>query len=70
LLQPLTVHVTGIATHPEDDEVVATALSAQAPYLVTGDKPLLDRDAYRGTRLLTPRQFLDVLNQQPTEVAR
>jgi len=66
-VQPITVAVAGIAAHAEDDVVLATALSAQAEYLVTGDKPLLERIAYRGTLLRSPRQFLDVLNQQRGE---
>jgi predicted nucleic acid-binding protein len=35
---PITVQVSGVATHPEDDLVLATALSAGADYLVTGDR--------------------------------
>ena len=61
VIQPITVDVVGIASHTEDDVVVATALSAGAPYLVTGDQPLLACGAYGGTRLLSPRQFLAVL---------
>jgi len=61
-IQPITAHVSGVAPHPQDDLILATALSAQAPYLVTGDKPLLERGAYHGTRLLSPRQFLDLLD--------
>src|SRR5215210_7029598 len=38
---PLTVQVRGVATHPEDDEILATASSAQADCLVTGDRQLL-----------------------------
>lgn len=60
-IQPLTVHVDGIAFHAQDDLILATAISAQAPYLVTGDKPLLARGVYRGTRILSPRAFLGVL---------
>jgi putative PIN family toxin of toxin-antitoxin system len=62
-IQPVTVHVAGVATHPEDDLILATALSARADCLVTGDKPLLERGAYRGILLLSPRQFLDVLDR-------
>lgn len=64
LLQSLTTHVSGVAAHPQDDQILATALSAQAPYLVTGDKPLQARGHYRGTRLLSPRQFLAVLESE------
>lgn len=38
---PLTVSVQGVASHPEDDLVLATALSGHAEYLVTGDRQLL-----------------------------
>jgi hypothetical protein len=34
---------------------------------VTGDKLLLERAAYRGTLLLSPRQFLDVLDREVLE---
>ena len=40
----LTVTVGGVASHPEDDLFLATALSARVDYLVTGDKQLLARD--------------------------
>jgi putative PIN family toxin of toxin-antitoxin system len=63
-MQPVTVHVAGIAAHAQDDVILATAASAEAPYLVTGDKALLERGAFRGTTLLTPRQFLQVLDQE------
>ena len=53
---PLTVSVAGVATHPEDDLVIATAVSASADYLVTGDRPLIRRvPTYEGVRLLSPR---------------
>lgn len=52
-------NVTGVATHSEDDLVLATALAGQADYLVTGDKKLLDVRVYRGTHILSPRTFLN-----------
>lgn len=66
-IQPITVSVTGIAAHPADDLILATALSARADYLVTGDRRLRTRGAYGGTTLLSPRQFLDVLKLQTVE---
>jgi putative PIN family toxin of toxin-antitoxin system len=38
---PISVTVTGVATHPEDDPIIATALSGKAHYLVTRDEKLL-----------------------------
>lgn len=63
VVQPITEHVASIAAHPHDDLILAAALSAQAPYLVTGDKLLLEQAAFRGTRILSPRQFLGILDQ-------
>ncbi len=56
----LTVTVVGVASHPEDDLVLATAASAQSDYLVTGDKRLQEVSVYQGVRLLSPRAFLDL----------
>ncbi len=64
VIQPITVDVTSVASHAEDDVVLATALSARAKYLVTGDKRLRERVAYRGTRLVSPRQFLADLESE------
>jgi putative PIN family toxin of toxin-antitoxin system len=64
VMQPITVPVIGIASHPEDDAVLATAISAQANFLVTGDRRLRERRSYRGTLLLSPREFLEVLEAQ------
>jgi len=57
----LTVQVQGVATHPEDDLVLATAVSAPADYLVTGDTQLQRLGSYQGVRILSPRAFLAVL---------
>jgi putative PIN family toxin of toxin-antitoxin system len=46
---------------PTDDVIVATAVKAEADFIVTGDRHLLDLRAHRGIRIVTPRQFLDLL---------
>jgi len=63
-IQPITIPVSGIATHPADDLILATALSAGAEYLVTGDKELRQLGAYGGAKLLHPHEFLTVLDRQ------
>jgi len=57
----ITVQVVGIASHPEDDLILASALSSQADYLVTGDMKLQRLGAYQGVAVLSPRAFLGVL---------
>lgn len=63
-IQPITSSVSGIATHAADDLILATALSAGADYLVTGDKEFRQLGAYGGTSLLLPHEFLAVLDRQ------
>jgi putative PIN family toxin of toxin-antitoxin system len=56
-----TVVVSGIAPHPADDLVLAAAVSAQADYLVTGDRRFQAVGTYEGVTILSPRAFLDLL---------
>jgi putative PIN family toxin of toxin-antitoxin system len=64
IVTPLTVEVTGVATHPEDDLILATAVASRATYLVTGDRKLRAIGAFRGVALLSPREFLTRLEEE------
>jgi uncharacterized protein len=47
---------------PKDNPVLATAIAARAGYLVTGDRRhLLPLRTYEGVRILSPRDFIDLL---------
>jgi predicted nucleic acid-binding protein len=54
---------------PRDDVVIETVLRGNAEALVTGDRDLLDDAAIRerlrqaGTRVVTAREFLDLLDE-------
>ncbi len=61
---PISVTVQGIATHPEDDGVLATAVSGKANYLVTGDKKLQDLESYQGVIIVSPAEFREILTAQ------
>ena len=61
---PLTAPVSGVATHPADDLVLAAAVSAGVDYLVTGDRQLQRLGTYQGVRILSPREFLVVLERE------
>jgi len=58
-----------VVTHPEDDLTLATAVSAKADYLVTGDQPMLRKvgNTYQGVNLITPIAFLAMLYQSSKE---
>lgn len=54
----LSAEVQGVATHPEDDLVLATAISGEASVLCTRDKQLLKLRAFEGIEILSPGEFL------------
>lgn len=47
----------GACRDEDDDNVLACAVEAEAEYLVTGDRDLLDMKTYKGIRIVTPREF-------------
>jgi len=47
-----------------DDVVLATALAGKADVIVTGDDDLLVLKQFRGIRILSPRQFLELLDRR------
>ena len=60
-LVPIIAPVHGVAPDTEDDLVLATAMSGQADYLVTGDAAFQDLQTYRGIWIVSPRAFLEIL---------
>lgn len=63
-LVEITAQVHGVATHPEDDLTLATAVSAKADYLVTGDKKLQEVGSYQGVTIMSPQEFLKILESR------
>ena len=63
IVTALTVEVAGVATHPEDDLILATAVAGAATYLVTGDRKLRAVGIFQDVTILSPREFLDRLSQ-------
>ena len=52
-----------ICRDADDDVVLATALAGKADVIVTGDNDLLVLREFRGTRILSPRKFLELLDR-------
>ncbi|HLZ09771.1 MAG TPA: putative toxin-antitoxin system toxin component, PIN family [Chloroflexota bacterium] len=50
---------------PEDDLVLAAVRLGRADYFVTGDRELLDLQEYAGARMVSPRDFVAILEAQP-----
>ena len=57
-----TERITVVTAKDDDNRILECAAAARAEFLVTGDKEhLLPLGSYRGTRIVTPAQFLDLL---------
>jgi predicted nucleic acid-binding protein len=65
---PVITVVVGVATHPEDDLVLAAAVSAGATYFVTGDRRFRLRvPGFQGVQLVSPTEFVAILDAAPNE---
>jgi putative PIN family toxin of toxin-antitoxin system len=49
--------ITGVSRDPDDDNILACVLAANADYLVIGDHDLLDLHEFERTRIISPREF-------------
>jgi predicted nucleic acid-binding protein len=47
-----------------DNVVLATAIGAGTPYVVSGDREMQNLGTYRDVRILSPREFLAVVSAQ------
>lgn len=57
----VTAEVSGIASHWQDDLILAAAVSGNADFLVTGDSEFRQVGEYGGVKLRTPVEFLSGL---------
>lgn len=48
---------------PDDDKFLAAATEAEARFVVTGDRDLLDLKSYQGVRILRPARFLTIIRR-------
>jgi putative PIN family toxin of toxin-antitoxin system len=52
-----------IKKDPEDNRVLECAVESQADYIVTGDFHLLEIKEFQGTKIMTPGEFLEILDK-------
>jgi putative PIN family toxin of toxin-antitoxin system len=64
---PITQSVHAVATHPEDDLILATAVSGGANYLVTGDTQLLRLARYGSVEIISARSFAQLITASDDE---
>lgn len=64
ILTPGKLTVQAVLADPKDDHVVACALEGEAGFIVSGDRHLRELKEYEGIHVLSPAQFLGLLQQQ------
>jgi predicted nucleic acid-binding protein len=53
-----------VVEDPADDEVLACALAAKVDAIVSGDRHVLGLKAFQGISILTPSEFLALLDRR------
>jgi predicted nucleic acid-binding protein len=52
-----------VTRDPKDDAVVACAQEGEADYIVSGDQDLLVLEEYGDVQIVSPREFLEILER-------
>jgi putative PIN family toxin of toxin-antitoxin system len=62
----VTVHphhqVPGVCRDSDDDKYLSCAIAANADYIITGDKDLLVLKEYNGIKIITAKEYLEIVN--------
>jgi putative PIN family toxin of toxin-antitoxin system len=64
LTTPGKLSLPGVTRDPKDDPVVACAVEGKAEFIVSGDQDLLVLGTYQQVRMVTPRDFVALLEAQ------
>ncbi|OGH13981.1 MAG: putative toxin-antitoxin system toxin component, PIN family [Candidatus Levybacteria bacterium RIFCSPLOWO2_02_FULL_37_10] len=64
ILTLITTTIQGVATHPEDDLVLATAESGKASFVVTGDHGLQNLKQFKNIKIVSPSTFSEILHTE------
>ena len=52
-----------IKEDPADNKVIEVALESRSRYIISGDKHLLNLRKYKNTKILSAREFIDILEE-------
>lgn len=62
IVTPADISIEAVSEDPADNKFVVAAAEAEADYIVSGDRHLRDLGSYQGIRILSPDEFLRVLD--------
>lgn len=57
-------YTTKVCRDEKDNMVLDTTLAGKGEFIVTGDKDLLSLGIYQNIKIVTPSEFLSILNKQ------
>ncbi len=60
IINPM-VKINVITEDPDDNKILECAIEANAAFIVSGDRHLLDLVEFRGVKILTPAAFIKVV---------
>ncbi|MBS3050721.1 MAG: putative toxin-antitoxin system toxin component, PIN family [Candidatus Aenigmarchaeota archaeon] len=55
--------VDAVKSDPEDNKILACAVSCDADYIVSGDRHLLELKEYESVKIVTAKQFVDIVEK-------
>ncbi len=53
-----------IKQDPTDDKYIIAAIEGKADYIVSGDKHLLELGSYENIKIISPKEFVEILDGQ------
>jgi putative PIN family toxin of toxin-antitoxin system len=58
----ITGNITGISRDKDDDSKIECGMMCHADFIITGDDDLLVLEEYKGIKIITPKEYLEIVN--------
>jgi putative PIN family toxin of toxin-antitoxin system len=56
--------IEAVKADPDDDKYLACAVEGQADFIISGDRHLTDLGVFRGIRIVSPGEFLELVGKE------
>jgi hypothetical protein len=58
---PAEIIIEAVSQDPADNKFIVAAVEGEADYIVSGDRHLRSLESYRGIKIVSPSEFVEVL---------
>jgi putative PIN family toxin of toxin-antitoxin system len=65
IITPGIINLPPLASDPDDTKFLVCAVEGRADYIISGDHHLTDLLIFRGIRIVTPADFIQILSVHP-----